>query len=170
VLTHGLDIDNEQGFREISKPAGQEAILPPMDPRSLQFWEWFYEPVNRGAEMSAAERRRAVEERWCPDLVLIQSPEMPGTAGEFHGYDGLAANTRELLESWDQVKFRPDQVHVVGDERYLVLVEASGRGRGSGVALGGDWLGHLVTLRDGRAERLEVYRGWDEAREAAGVS
>jgi ketosteroid isomerase-like protein len=141
-----------------------------MDPRSLDFWEWFYEPVNRGAEMSADERRRAVEERWHPDLVLIQSSDMPGTAGEFHGYDGLAANTRELLESWDQVNFRPDQVHMVGDDRYLVLVEASGRGRGSGVSLSGDWLGHLVTIRDGRAERLEVYRGWDEAREAAGVA
>jgi hypothetical protein len=141
-----------------------------MDPRTLEFWEWFYEPVNRGGEMSAEERRRAVEERWCPDLVLIQSPEMPGTAGEFHGYDGLAENTRELLESWDQVNFRPDQVHVVGDERYLVLVESSGRGRFSGVALSGDWLGHLVTLRDGRAERLEVYRGWSEARRMAGLS
>ena len=141
-----------------------------MDPRSLEFWEWFYEPVNRGAEMSADERRRAVEERWHPDLVLIQSPEMPGTAGEFHGYEGLAANTRELLDSWDQVNFRPDQVHVVGDDRYLVLVEASGRGRGSGVHLGGDWLGHLVTLREGKAARLEVYRGWEDAREAAGVT
>jgi ketosteroid isomerase-like protein len=140
-----------------------------VDPNSLEFWEWFYEPVNRGGDMSADERRRAVEERWCPDLVLIQSPEMPGTAGEFHGYDGLAANTRELLESWDQVNFRPDQVHEVSDERYLVLVEASGRGRSSGVALGGDWLGHLVTLRDGRAVRLEVYRGWEAARTAAGL-
>jgi hypothetical protein len=79
-----------------------------VDPKSLEFWEWFYEPVNRGGEMSAEERRRAVEERWHPDLVLIQSPEMPGTAGEFHGYDGLAENTRELLESWDVVRFRPD--------------------------------------------------------------
>jgi ketosteroid isomerase-like protein len=95
---------------------------------------------------------------------------MPGTAGEFHGYEGLAANTRELLDSWDQVNFRPDQVHVVGHDRYLVLVEASGRGRVSGVQLSGDWLGHLVTLRDGKVARLEVYRGWDAAREAAGIS
>ena len=140
-----------------------------MDPRSLEFWEWFYEPVNRGAEMTADERWRAVEERWDPELVLIQSPEMPGTAGEFHGYEGLAANTRELLESWDRVNFRADQVHVVGDDRYLVLVDASGRGRGSGVALDGDRLGHLVTLRDGRVARLEVYRGWEAARKAAGL-
>jgi hypothetical protein len=141
-----------------------------VDPKSLEFWEWFYEPVNRGGEMSAEERRRAVEERWHPDLVLIQSPEMPGTAGEFHGYDGLAENTRELLESWDVVRFRPDHVHVVGDDRNLVLLETSGRGRGGGVAPDGDRIGHLVTLRAGRVERLEVHRDWDVARGAAGLS
>ncbi|HEX3293230.1 MAG TPA: hypothetical protein VHR38_05785 [Solirubrobacterales bacterium] len=37
---------------------------------------------------------------------MIQSPEMPGTAGEFHGYEGLAENMRELLESWDHVIWR----------------------------------------------------------------
>ena len=65
-----------------------------MDPRSLEFWEWFYEPANRGAELSPEERSRAVEQRWHPDLVLIQSPEMVGTAGEFHGYEGLARTMR----------------------------------------------------------------------------
>ena len=108
VLAHGRYIGSTQRFPEHFQPAWTAAILPPMDPRSLEFW--------------------------------------------------------------DQVHFRPDRVHVVGDERYLVLVESSGRGRGSGVALSGDWLGHLVTLRGGRAARLEVYRGWDEAREAAGVT
>jgi hypothetical protein len=141
-----------------------------VDPTSLDFWEWFYEPANEGDSMTAEERMRAVEERWHPDLVLIQSPEMVGTAGEFHGYEGLAENTRELLESWDVVNFRPDEVHVVGDDRYLVLLETSGRGRGSGVMLDGDRIGHLVTLRGGRAERLEVHRGWDTAREAAGIA
>jgi hypothetical protein len=50
--------------------------------------------------MSSEQRQRAIEERWQPDLVLIQAPEMPGTAGEFHGYEGLAAANRDLLESW----------------------------------------------------------------------
>ena len=146
------------------------AILPRMDPRSLEFWEWFYEPASTGASLSAEERRRGVEERWHSDLVLIQSPEMQGTAEEFHGYDGLAENMRELLDSWDQVFWRPQEVLVVSDDRYLVLIEVSGRGRGSGVHLDGDRIGHLVTLRGGRAERLEVYRGWDTARQAAGLA
>lgn len=44
---------------------------------------------------------------------------MPGTAGEFHGYEGLAENMRELLESWDHVIWRPREVHDLGRDRYL---------------------------------------------------
>jgi hypothetical protein len=146
----------------------QAAILPPVDPGSLEFWEWFYEPANEGASMSAEERQRAIEERWQPDLVLIQAPEMPGTAGEFHGYEELAAANRELLESWETVSWQPREAHDLGEGRYLVLVEASGRGRGSGLLLEGGEIGHIVTLRDGKAERLDTYLSWDAAREAAG--
>jgi SnoaL-like domain len=140
-----------------------------MDPTSLEFWEWFYAPANEGASWSAEERRRAIEERWHPDLVILQSPEMPGTQGEFHGYEGLAENFRELLESWETIDWRPREVLVLGEGRYLVLIEASGRGRGSGIVLEGGEVGHLVTLRDGKAERLETYLGWDNARRAAGL-
>ena len=142
-----------------------------MEPDSLEFWEWFYEPASEGAAMSTAARRRAVEERWQPDLVLIQSAEMPGTAGEFHGYEGLAAANRELLESWERIEWRPVNVHELGDDRYLVLLATSGRSR-SGVELegkGGE-IGHIVTLREGKAARLDTYLGWDTARAAAGLS
>jgi hypothetical protein len=120
--------------------------------------------------MGAEERWRATEERWHPDLVLIQSPEMPGTAGEFHGYEGLAAVSRELYESWETIDWRPREVHELGHDRYLVLIEASGRARRSRVELEGGEIGHLVTLRDGKAARLDVNLGWDAARDAAGLS
>ncbi len=141
-----------------------------MDPASLEFWEWFYEPASQGGAMSAEERQRAVEERWHSDLVLIQSPEMPGTAGEFHGFEGLAAANRELLESWERIEWKPVEVKELGNDRYLVLLETRGRSR-SGVELegkGGE-IGHLVTLRDGKASRLDTYLGWDTARAAAGL-
>jgi hypothetical protein len=140
-----------------------------MGPGSIEFWEWFYEPANKGASWSPEEMRRAIEERWQPDLVLIQAPEMPGTAGEFHGYEGLSAANRELLESWETVNWKPREVHELGEDRYLVLVEASGLGRGSGILLEGG-VGHIVQLRVGRAERLDTYLSWDAAREAAGLT
>jgi len=141
-----------------------------MDPRTLEFWQWFYEPATRGASMSPEERRRAIEERWHPDLVLIQSPELPDTAGEFHGYEGLAAANRELLESWEEITWEPREVHELGGDRYLVLLDTSARARPSGVVLGGGDIGHIVTLRDGKAERLETFLSWQKAREAAGLT
>jgi hypothetical protein len=140
-----------------------------MDPRSPEFWEWFYAIANQWPSMSPEEQQGAVEERWHPDLAVIQSPEMPGTAGEFHGYEGLAAANRELLESWETMNWQPREVHGLGEGRYLVLIEASGRGRASGILVEGAEVGHIVTLREGRAERLEAYLGWDAAREAAGL-
>jgi ketosteroid isomerase-like protein len=140
-----------------------------VDPTSLEFWEWFYEVANEGAGWRPEERQRAIEERWHPDLVLIQSPEVPGTAGEFHGYEGLAAVNRELLESWEQIDWRPREVHELGEGRYLVLLETSGRARRSGILLEGGQIGHILTVRDGKAERMEVYMTWQGAREAAGL-
>jgi hypothetical protein len=140
-----------------------------VDPTSLDFWEWFYEPANEGASMSSGERLRSIEARWHPDLVLIQSSEMPGTAGEFRGYEGLAAANRELFESWQRIDWRPREVHDLGDQRYLILLDVSGRGSGSGILLEGGDIGHIVTLRDGKAARLEVHLGWDTARQASGL-
>jgi len=121
--------------------------------------------------MSAEERRQAIEERWQPDLVLIQSAEMPGTAGEFHGYEGLAAANRELYESWERIDWRPVEVQDLGGDRYLVLLDVSARSR-SGVELGGRGgeIGHILTFRDGKAARLDTHLGWDTARAAAGLA
>jgi ketosteroid isomerase-like protein len=139
-----------------------------MHPASLEFWVWFYEVANEGAEMSPEERRRAIEARWHPDLVLIQSREMPGTAGEFHGHEGLMAANRELLESWETIDWRPREVHDLGDGRYLILLWTSGRARRSGLELEGE-IAHIVSLRDAKAERLETYLSWEAARQAAGL-
>jgi hypothetical protein len=170
VLAHAAYIGTTQAFRERLRPVWPAAILPSVDPRSLDFWQWFYEPANEGASWGPEQRQRAIEERWHPDLVLNQSPEMPGTAREFHGYEGLAAVMRELLESLDEIQWQPREVHDLGGERYLVLVEASGRGRGSGIPLEGGEIAHIVQLRERRAERLDTYLGWDGAREAAGLT
>jgi hypothetical protein len=143
-----------------------------MDPRSLEFWEWFYSVANEGPSMGHEERQREVERRWHPDLTLIQSPDMLDTAGEFHGYEGLAAANREIFESWETIEWKPRELHELGDDRYLILLQTSGRARRSGLELGGPSgdLGHIVTLRDGKAERMEVFLGWDAARKAAGLA
>jgi hypothetical protein len=53
--------------------------------------------------------------------------------------------------------------------RWLVLLTISGRGRGSGIELEGE-VGHVVTFKGGRAQRLDIYLTWDVARAAAGLA
>src|SRR6185295_6720214 len=112
-----------------------------------------------------------VAELWNEDVVIHQASEMVGTAGKFEGYEGVAALVRELGESWpvESMEWRPVDVQELGDDRYLVHVNARARGRGSGVELE-DEIFHIITLRGGRASEMDVYRNEAEAREAAGLS
>jgi ketosteroid isomerase-like protein len=127
---------------------------------SLEFWQWFYEsPDDTGAP---------IEERWHPDLVVHQSPDIPDTAGTFHGYEGLREANRELTESWADIRWRPQEAHDLGGGRWLILHRPLARGRASGIELQGE-IGHIVTLRDGRATQLDTYLSWTAAREAAGL-
>jgi SnoaL-like protein len=127
---------------------------------SLEYFRWFYAGrLDRPGEM---------EERWHEDLVIQQSPEFLDTEGTFEGYGGLEAMNRELLESWQGMVWEPQQVEPLGGDRYLVRVKVSGRGRGSGIEMERE-LGHIVTLRDGRAARLDTHLSMNAAREAAGI-
>jgi ketosteroid isomerase-like protein len=131
-----------------------------MEEGSLDWFRWFYAGrINRPGEM---------EERWHEDLVIHQSPDFPDTQGTFTGYEGLSAMNRELQESLEYVTWEPVAVESLGGDRYLVTVKATGKGRGSGIELEGD-IGHIVTLREGKAERLDAFMRVDAARVAAGL-
>jgi ketosteroid isomerase-like protein len=132
-----------------------------VDRESLDFWEWFYEP--------AVDQSVPIEERWHEDLVVNQSPDMLDTEGTFHGYEGLRTVNRELQESWENIRWRPHEVHRLDGDRYLVLLMVSTQGRGSGIELESQ-VGHIVTFRGEKAARLDTHIGWDEARRAAGLS
>jgi hypothetical protein len=71
--------------------------------------------------------------------------------------DAPTGANRELYESWEAISWQPREVHPLGDDRYLVLVETGGRGRASGVELEGGEIGHIVILRGDRAARMDVY-------------
>src|SRR5215211_5185564 len=66
-----------------------------MAPADLDHFRWLY-----GAEPGDLA---GIAERFEEELVINQSPEMPGTAGTFHGYEGLAAVNAEISESYAEV-------------------------------------------------------------------
>jgi hypothetical protein len=132
----------------------------------MAFFRWFYDAGD-------TDVRTDVEARWDPDLVLIQAPEMAGTAGEFHGYAGLAAVQAELSESFPKIDWNPIDAVEADDGRFLVFLEPkaeTNQGLTLDQAVVGGWLGHVITLADdGRVKRLETYLDEEKAREAAGL-
>ena len=133
----------------------------------MAFFRWFYDD---GDPLNPAD----IESRWRPDCVAVQDSAMVGTAGEFHGYEGLAAVNAEIQESFEIVNWNPVELTELDDGRFLVRLEPTARSH-HGVELsfeaGGGWLGHLVTLHDdGRAVRLETYLDEGKAKKAAGLA
>jgi ketosteroid isomerase-like protein len=71
-------------------------------------------------------------------------------------------------EVWQSYRLEPESV-VELKGRVLAILREIGRGRASGLEVEGRW-GYVVTVRDGRIERVEAYRDPLEALAAIGVS
>jgi ketosteroid isomerase-like protein len=109
----------------------------------------------------------ALPEHYSEDLVIEQDRDVPGTGGTFRGHAGLLSLMAELGESYTDIVWRPDKVVELGDDRYLVLVTATGKGARSGIPLT-DTFSHIVKLDErGRFLRIQAYLGWDRGYEEA---
>jgi ketosteroid isomerase-like protein len=112
---------------------------------------------------------QTLTELYAEDLVIEQTPDLPGTAGTFHGYEGLRALQDELNESYTDILWRPEEVLVAGDSRYLVRVLVTAHGTGSGVPMSAE-IAHLVTLDErGRLSHIRTFLTWERGREAASI-
>jgi hypothetical protein len=147
-----------------------EADRPDVQEDPLAYFRWFYavDPVE-----VTEPQPDLVEARWHPDMVMIQASDMVGTAGEFHGYEGLAQLQVELRESFERIDWNPVDVTETDDGRFLVTLEPDAHSH-QGVVISprtlGGWLGHLMTLHeDGRVVRLETFLDEQKARAAAGL-
>jgi len=101
-----------------------------------------------------------------PEIVFVFGETTP-EPGEFTGLEGLGRGFRGWLESWQDLRFELEELIPAGD-RILATMRASATGRASGVdtELRG---GHVWTMHDGRAMRLEVHLTREAAFEAAGL-
>jgi ketosteroid isomerase-like protein len=90
------------------------------------------------------------------EFVIAEGP----SPGSRTGLAGMAGIWREFLSAWDDWRIFADEYRELDDDRVLVLLHASGRGKTSGLELGrmrtrgGTCLFHL---RSGRVTRLVVY-------------
>ena len=73
-----------------------------------------------------------------------------------------------IFDAFEHVRQVPERFIDYGDQ-VLVFIRSEARGRSAGLDINEQWA-HLVTMRDGKAGRLQQFRDRDEALEAAGLS
>ena len=108
---------------------------------------------------TATERGDFSSAEWAdPEIeyVFADGPS-PGT---FKGRAGLAEAMRETLSVWEGFRVRVDEYRELDDERVLVLLHPSGRGKKSGLeldAISAQGGAQMVHLREGKVTRIVVY-------------
>ena len=85
------------------------------------------------------------------------------------GVNGLEVFVEALEQDFSEFHYDADEFVEVGDDGVLVLGRIFAKARATGMPLSGEF-GHIWTVRDGLAARVEAHRDPDEARKAAGVS
>ena len=97
------------------------------------------------------------------EFVIADGPS-PGT---WTGVAGMAAAWREVFSAWDEIRIEVDEYRELDGERVLALVRRSGRGKESGLDVGGMRTQgvNLFHLGVGKVTRFILY--WDSDRALA---
>jgi ketosteroid isomerase-like protein len=86
----------------------------------------------------------------------------------YEGYEGVKAFWRMLRDVFGDFRTDPEEV-IDGGDRLFAVMHLHGSGMASGAG-GEDFLYQVVTLRQGRAVRVDFFRNRDEALQAAGLA
>jgi ketosteroid isomerase-like protein len=94
------------------------------------------------------------------ELVAADGP----TPGSWTGVAAMAEAWRETLSAFEELLSEADEYRALDDERVLVLMHFSGRGKTSGLEVGDIHMkgANLFHVRDGKVSRLVTY--WDRER------
>jgi len=85
------------------------------------------------------------------------------------GRDALVDLVRSWRGAWENYEVEAEQLLDAGDDRVVVLLRETGRGKRGGVELTNRW-GQVTTVRDGKIAHTLVYRVPEEALKAVGLS
>jgi ketosteroid isomerase-like protein len=93
------------------------------------------------------------QEVFDPDIEIKWSRDALDTQQTTKGIEPVGKTLMTWFEGLEEVRFEPERFVDLGD-RVLVVAVMRARGRGSGIEVAHRY-GHLWTLRDGKAIRLE---------------
>jgi ketosteroid isomerase-like protein len=94
------------------------------------------------------------------ELVIADGP----TPGSWTGVAEMAEVWREALSAFEELRTEADEYRALDEERVLVLMHFSGRGKTSGVEVGDIHMkgANVFHVRGGKVTRLVLY--WDRER------
>ena len=102
---------------------------------------------DRGRGLAAAGEVMA------PQVEARVSPEVGDRT--LHGLEGFAVFVEGLEEDFSEFRYQAEEIDEVSPDQVMVIGQIQARGRRSNMPLTAPF-GHLWTLRDGRALRVEA--------------
>jgi len=108
-----------------------------------------YAAWERGDFSSAEWAHRDVE------CVFAGGPD----PGSWTGLTGMSEGMRSWISAWEEFRVEAEEYRELDEERVLVLVQLSGRGKTSGLEIGRTRVGqaNLFHIRDGKVSRVVIY-------------
>jgi ketosteroid isomerase-like protein len=103
-----------------------------------------------------------------PEVEMWASEELPGDLSG-RGYSNVKRAGEVLVASFDAWRSEVETLRAVGNDRVLVFLRFVATGKGSGLGVVAS-MAHLVTVRDRKIVRWEMYGVRERALEAAGLS
>jgi ketosteroid isomerase-like protein len=97
------------------------------------------------------------------EMAFVDGP----VVGTWIGPTSMREGLRNVLSAWDDFSVVPEDFRELDDERVLVLVQLTGRGRTSGLEANQMRTKgvNLFRVRDGKVVRLDIF--WDRDRALA---
>jgi uncharacterized protein len=125
------------------------------------------EIARRGYEAFNGGDTEAVYASLDPEVVWEEWSAAPD-AKTYYGHDGVREFFDKLWESFDLLRFDPQEFIEAGDQLVVpTVVRVRGRESGTEATLS---TVHLWTYRDGKGVRVQVYETKADALEAVGLS
>jgi ketosteroid isomerase-like protein len=124
------------------------------------------EVVLRGYAERARKGVEGVLDFMHPDIEVEESPQFPDT-GTYRGHDGVRKLHGLFTEQFDPFEMHVEDIRATGDKVWVAL-RVGGIGRRSGAPMYVPSF-HVLTMKRGKADRLQVFLDRDDALEAAGL-
>jgi ketosteroid isomerase-like protein len=126
------------------------------------------EIVRRSLEAVARGDVEEVLSLYAPEIEFLPLTGTRVESGGYRGHRGVRDYFAEAYEVWDEVRPEPEAMHAVGDD-VIVFGHCAIRGKASKIETR-EPLAWVITVRDRKIVRHQVFRTTQEALEAVGLS